>query len=336
VSRLSTRRLIDASATLNAADRALLNIWVNRGLDDAALAHLTGINQETIADRRTRIVESLSVELGLPPEDVHSALTEISAAPEVHPADGAGARAAPADALVANGTAPPVELADAPPGPNGAAPPELVTPSADGPAPPARDPDTGSSSRRRRWWWTALALVVIVVVAVVLVVSLGSSGSPHHRGSAPKPAAHASTQTVAPTSSSISTSTSTSTGTSPTPRRPTSEPLVALPDGPVHATGSVRVTGTRPHLRLYVSVSNVPPASHGHYEVWLYDSLVYSKPLGRLRTGVTHLSLPLPGNASRFHWIDISFQPVGAVYHSGESLLRSANPLFAKAAAAGP
>jgi len=77
-------------------------------------------------------------------------------------------------------------------------------------------------------------------------------------------------------------------------------------------------------------VSNLPPASHGHYEVWLYDSLVSSEGLGSLRTGVTRLSLRVPANARRYPWIDISFQPLGNVFHSGESVMRSANPLFGK------
>ena len=92
----------------------------------------------------------------------------------------------------------------------------------------------------------------------------------------------------------------------------------------------------RSHLRLHLSVSNLPAISHGHYEIWLYDSLIYARDLGRLRTGVSHLSLRLPPNAPRFRWIDISFQPPGVVFHSGGSLLRSSNPLFRKAGARRP
>jgi hypothetical protein len=290
VSRLATRRLIDASATLDAADRALLNIWVNRGLDDAALARMTGMSEETIAGRRTRIVEHLSAVLGLPAQDVRGALIEIVASPEVPPNT---------------------------PTPNGDARPELVTPSANGTSsPPSGDtPDTdtmaaaapetgtGSSSRRRPGRWSGLALLVMVV-AVVLVVSLGSSGSGHRPGPATRPTSE-SAQTV-----------------------PSGQALVALPGGSGHATGTAVITGRSPNLRLNLSVRNLSPASHGHYEVWLYDSLTYSEALGRLRTGVTNVSLRLPRDAHRYHWIDISLQPVGQVFHSGESVMRSANPLF--------
>jgi hypothetical protein len=149
---------------------------------------------------------------------------------------------------------------------------------------------------------------------VVLVVSLASSGPGHRRHPT---AAGGSTQT-APTS----------TGGSATSGSK-SDVLSALPGGTGHASGSVTIS---PGLRLTLRVSDLAPASQGHYEIWLYNSVTNSVPLGRLRTGVDQLSLPLPHGADGYHWIDISFQPVGAVFHSGESLLRAANPLFGKAA----
>ena len=82
VTSLATRRLIDAAATLDPPERALVNLWVNRGLDDAEVARMTGMSDSVIAERRTRIVEQLSDELGLPPEDVRSALNELVPAPQ--------------------------------------------------------------------------------------------------------------------------------------------------------------------------------------------------------------------------------------------------------------
>ena len=43
---LATRRLIDAAATLEAADRALLNLWVNRGFDSDRLAALSRLEAQ--------------------------------------------------------------------------------------------------------------------------------------------------------------------------------------------------------------------------------------------------------------------------------------------------
>jgi hypothetical protein len=90
--------------------------------------------------------------------------------------------------------------------------------------------------------------------------------------------------------------------------------MVALPGGPAHATGTVLVSRRRSHPTLDLSVSDLPAVSHGHYEVWLYDSVVNSQALGPVGTRESHLSLRLPGNARRFHWIDISVQPAGRVF----------------------
>jgi hypothetical protein len=61
MSHLATQRLLQASASLAPADRALLNLWVNRGLDDEQLAELTGMNAEAVRARRDGIVSALSL-----------------------------------------------------------------------------------------------------------------------------------------------------------------------------------------------------------------------------------------------------------------------------------
>ena len=70
----------------------------------------------------------------------------------------------------------------------------------------------------------------------------------------------------------------------------------------------------------------MPVARDGHYEVWLYNSVLDSRPLGRLATGGHRASYRLPADASRYRWIDISFQPLGVVNHSGASELQATNP----------
>jgi hypothetical protein len=355
MSRVATRRLLAASATLDAADRALLNIWVHRGLDDGALARMTGLHEAAVDARRVRIVTHLSATLGLPPETIRGALDEIAASADARPIAAVATPTDLADAPVANGALA-SEVAGTSAGPDLAAPAEVATPSADGSTPPAtvtpgadlaapppsggtphtdaaasaaEEPAGGSASRRRRWLG-GLPLIAIVVV-VVLIVSLGSGGSGHDTGHSPR-RAPAAAGAAAPAGTA-----------SPAPPSPTAtanrspgDPLVVLSGGPAHATGTALATGRRSHLRLHLSVSNLPAASHGHYEIWLYDSIIYARDLGRLPSGVSHLTLRLPPNARRFHWIDISFQPPGVVFHSGESLLRSANPLFGKAGARRP
>jgi hypothetical protein len=306
VNRFATRRLIDASATLDSADRALLNIWLNRGLDDAAMARMTGLSEETIAERRDRVVAHLSDELGLPPEHVRSALTEIAVVPD-DPSD------ADADADADPDPAPPAVAHPAATIPTDA---PVATPAAAeaGAAPPP--------GHRRRGAWSVLA-VGGLIVAVVLVIVLESSGSSNRRPAAAHSRTRPSAQTVPPTST-----------TTTAPGAPSGQSgaqrLVALPGGVQRAGGTV-ILDRGPGLRLNLTVSSLPPAGHGHYEIFLYDTLVSSQPLGRLGNGVTQMSVPLPGDARRYPFIDISFQPPGAVFDSGDSILRAANPLFTKA-----
>jgi len=279
MTRVAPSRLMKAMASLPPADRALVNLWVNRGLDDTALAGLLGMSEETIASRRARIVEHLSATLGLPPDHVHAALSEITVASSSDNGDaavsGPPAREAAAARTVAE--------------------PEAVL------APRRR--------RRVRWWWWGLTLVAIAAVCI-LVASLAFSGPGRRRHPT---AAGESKQTVpAPRGGSAT-------------RRSGDDLLTALPGTPGHASGSVAVWRD---LRLSLTVSNLTSASGGHYEIWLYNSLTNSVPLGRLRASVDHLLLPLPRGAAHYRWIDNSLQPVGAVFHSGESLLRAANPRF--------
>src|ERR1700735_5621973 len=78
MSGLATRRLIDAAARLDPADRALLNLWVNRGLDNERLTDLTGMSLDALQARRENIVSQLSAALGLPERDIRGALEQIS------------------------------------------------------------------------------------------------------------------------------------------------------------------------------------------------------------------------------------------------------------------
>ena len=320
MSSVATRRLIDAAATLDPADRALLNLWVNRGLDDERLTELTGMSIEALGTRREKIVARLAAELGLPEPDIRGALEQISPDEEfVTPPDPEGISVEPS-------------------GPNGAVPPAAPEPTADARPPrradrrrPARPPeptaeapqDTAQptpptdepSPRPRRGLWLGLVALAIIVAAVIVgLTGGGSSPQKSHRA-----ASTASTPTTA-----------TQTPTVPAPTHPTGgpvpAPLAGLPGGPAHASGTVRLSGPVKHLRLNLTVRGLPAPHAGHYEVWLYNSVLDSRPLARLRAGHHRLVARLPATARRYRWIDISFQPVGAINHSGESELRASSP----------
>jgi hypothetical protein len=302
---IATRRLIDAAATLDPADRAFLSLWVNRGLDDDRLQTLTGVSAETLDRRRDRIVAQLSEHLGLPEEDVRAALNEITA-----------------DDLdvVANGQH--VAEPEAP---------ATVTATAPSSPPPTADDTEPARSRSgsRRGMWLAL-LGAIVVIAIVVVV-LASAGSSHTKRSADS-ASRSTSATTAATTPSTTTPTQTSSAPPPANKGPVPEPLGGLPGGLTRASGSVRLLGKPPHLKLELTVRGLPRPLNGHDEVWLYNSVLDSQPLARVRAGVHTLTVRLPRDAHRFRWIDISFQPHGTVDHSGESLLRATNPAHASRA----
>jgi hypothetical protein len=303
VTSLATRRLVDATAQLDPADRALLNLWVNRGLPDDRLTVLTRLSAETLAARRQRIVRRLAETLGLPDETVAQALAELT--PGLH--DGPGST---------NGTegddAPSVSADAAPPAASGLlkGPAAIVrSPSvaglllgpgavlrADGPsvAPaPAAQP-----RRRGRLLPALLGLLVLIVAAIVVALASGEGASPRH-------------------------------ATTPTPRAGRStRALTILPGGPAHAGGSVAVARSGPGLTLDLTVSSLPGLpSGGAYEAWLYNSVLDSAPLGAIPGADASVRLTVPAGAGRYRWIDISLQPRGTVGHSGISLLRAPNPL---------
>ena len=331
---LATHRLIDAAAHLDAADRALLNLWVNRGLDDERLTALTGMSIDALQARREKIVTQLAVALGLPHVDVRGALEGISPEEETLVAtvpDGVAgetpshngtaavmeAETQPAtdeaQATATDETQPATDEAQA----TATDETQPATPDPPPPAPLPEEEPAETHGRRRRWLWAGIVAAVLIVAAVIALVAGGGS-------SPPAPHRAASTPTT-PT-----TATQTPTVSTPTPAHPTAAPVpvpfAGLPGGLLHASGSVKLSGPVKHLKLNLTVRGLPTAHHGHYEVWLYNSVIDSQPLGRLRNGRHRLTARLPANARHYRWIDVSFQPVGVVNHSGESELRASNP----------
>lgn len=301
----ATQRLIDAAATLEPADRALLNMWVNQGLHDRRIAGLTGIEAVSLAARRDRIVLRLGGRLGLPPSDVRAALAEIAATSRQAGASSGGRPVA----------------TDRP----------SVSPPASAPAAAASgSPPPGP--RRRRRVSTAVAALVVALVAVVVVAT--SSGNRHRVAPRAAAAAAPTTRTATTTPPSTTTAPATTVEPPPVPGARSSEPLVRLPGVVTTIGGWVGLIGTggTAHPTLGLSVRVFPIATRGHYEVWLYNSILDSHPLGSLRLGTYTVTYALPSHARRYRWIDVSFQPVGVVNHSGESELRAPNPAYATGA----
>ena len=317
---VATQRLIDATATLDAADRALLNIWVNQGVDHERLADLSGVDAETLALRKGRLVGRLAEELGDPTSAVRAALETIAATSRE-----ANARSDGAVAMVGPAAAPSAVEYDDRPGH-----------SSTGTAQPASD----RGRRRRGGVIAALAalLLAAVVAGGVAVSSANDSGQPVV--SHPTPAAAPQTATVstappaakAPPVAKAPSVATTASAPSAVPGARRSRRLRHLAGIRTNLDGWIGLSGARSNLKLELSLRVPPVTGRGHYEVWLYNSILNSRTLGVPRIGTHTAGYELPSDASRYRWIDISFQPPGAISHSGESRLRAANPTYVRRA----
>jgi hypothetical protein len=334
------RRLIDAAATLDPPDRALLNLWLHRGLGDDRLAALTGMTADAVRRRRERILSDLSAELSLPEQDVADALRALERSPT--PDLGSPSH----EDVAGDSIAEPATMTTTPIGP----PPGVATASDAaedpvGPAPvdPSPPPAQPPMSRGRGRVWLAIIAAVAVVVAGVLVILLSAGGSARRTDavtttSTSTPTAPATTpitggETAAartgstPSTATESASNAASTRSTAVAARsgPRLQALIALPGGLTHASGMARLLGHGQNLKLRLTVKGLPHRRHGHYEAWLYDTVLDSHALGRVRRGAT-MTYRLPRDARRYAAIDISYQPRGTVTESGESRLRALNP----------
>lgn len=282
--RVANRRLIEAAQALSPADRAMLNIWIHHDLDDAALARVTQTSPEAIGSRRDGIVTGLALTLGLPPEHVREAIEELAHSEPAPAAQNGSAPAAEPPSKAISREQP------EPPGETGQA---SLTP-------PPRSPQRRRDADRRRGTITRIAAALASLAVLVVVVVLLSGGSDARRSPVPR----------APRPSA----------TGPAHR----QALSGLAGGPAGVTGSLAYSGASPHVRLVMMVSGLPPAAGDHYELWLYNSIIDSVPLGQVSGATGQLTVALPPDYRRFRWLDVSRQPAGAAHHSGVSILRTA------------
>ena len=312
--RVAAQRLIDASGKLDPADRALLSLLVNHGMDGDALARALHLDHARVAERRRELAEHLGVVLELPAAFVSEQLDELaqsarSQQPATTSVDRTPETSAGAGAVI------------------GASAPDTTPPA---------DPKT---RQRRRGW--LLAAVLLAAIAAVLIVSLTSAGASKPGASKPTAATTGTsprtTPSVTSTSATTPTTTSTTTPTATTPSTPSggitpSSPvreravLETLPGGPAGMSGSIGLAGAAAKPRLVITVSGLPPAGTGHYEVWLYNSVIDSRGIARLGATGGTATVPLPRDFRRFRWIDVSMQPAGTTVHSGISMVRAAVP----------
>ena len=158
------------------------------------------------------------------------------------------------------------------------------------------EPIASVASKRKRRSPLAVLLPVLILVALVGIVLVATGGSADDSG---EPAAERP-QTSTPDRAA----------------EPQRARLSAV--GGVDARGTATVDGNRLRLR----VTGLP--KDGSYQVWLYDSIIDARSLGRLSANGT-LRVTLPANAGEFDYVDVSREPAdGNANHSGQSVLRVA------------
>jgi Anti-sigma-K factor rskA len=163
--------------------------------------------------------------------------------------------------------------------------------------------DTAAAAREpraRRLATLGLVVLAAVVLAIVLAVSRGGGEEPRggERQQQPTPPPKKA---------------------KPAPAPAPAAPAVALePFGAASgARGSAGIAGGSLELRA----SGLPK---GAYTVWLYDSVIDARAIGRFSGTSGDVDVKLPKGYERYESIDVSREPAdGNPNHSGESLLRA-------------
>jgi hypothetical protein len=177
------------------------------------------------------------------------------------------------------------------------------------PAPPVTPAASAESTSPRRPRRRVLALSTLLVVVVVLVVVLLASGGGGTSSSARRRPSDAGAA-----------------GGGGGVQVRDHATLAALPGLAAGASGSIGVIGSAASPKLVISLSGLPSAGTGHYEVWLFNSVIDSRPLAILGPTGGTATVPLPAGYRRYRWIDVSRQAAGSTVHSGLSVLRAAVP----------
>jgi hypothetical protein len=162
-------------------------------------------------------------------------------------------------------------------------------------------PVVPSPRRFRRGFLLICAAVAVVLLGAGSVVALNATDGDTGDGGSVEPAAPPA---------------------QPQPQEPLEPgaPRLAPLPGTEGATGTARLEGQT----LELTVTGLP-RSRGSYEVWLYDSIIEARPLGRLGpAGRDRLAGRFEARGlSRYRFVDVSFEPRdGNRNHSGRSVLR--------------
>jgi hypothetical protein len=169
-------------------------------------------------------------------------------------------------------------------------------------------PLTPGARRRRSVWPALLGLLLLAGVIVVIALAAGGAG-----GNGDEEGSGGATQAQSEETG----------GSTPPPEPEGHEGGVQFePVGGGNADGRARLTDGGE--RIVVQVRGLPsPPNGGHYEVWLYSSLIESSSVGRSRQPVVQVDEKLPPDWQDYKFVDISVEAAdGNAGHSGQSVAR--------------
>jgi hypothetical protein len=297
-----------ALSRLDPASRALLDLSLRRGMRPEEIGELLGTDPESVIVAREGALEQLASELGMEDvselDDVRARLAELPAAAWT----GTAAHETPAEPQTASIKAAGAESAEREP-----ADPEPATVAAADREPETRQPAERKPAARERRSRLPILLSLLAVAAIVLVVVLASSGGDEDTTASSSPQSSTPSQEPKPQKPKP--------GKPATPAAPKPGPEVALtPLGSAGGDATGTASLTEGGKRLQIKASGL---RDGDYQVWLYDSVIDTVSLTKVKGTSLDLDLKLPRNASHYRYVDISLEPAdGNPNHSGNSVLR--------------
>jgi hypothetical protein len=193
----------------------------------------------------------------------------------------------------------------------GTLPSEVWTPPAEDERPaltvvsnePGAAPERPARRRQERRSRRPLLLALLAAAAVVLVIVLASGGGDDENAASSSAPSKPQSKPAKPTAK---------------PAPGANEVKLTAVAGAAGASGSASLVDGGKRLRL--DVTGLP---QGAYEVWLYDSVIDARSIGRQTGTKIALDAKLPANATHYRYVDVSREPSdGNPNHSGESVLR--------------
>jgi len=329
--------LRNALQDLDPGSRALLDLSLRQGMADDEIATLVGMEPGAIATARDRALGQLAERTpDAGPREVARTLSNLSAeewrapatAAEEIPASTDEDAAAPSEHEERHATPEPQERQDL-----AAREREGRRARESSRAPAARSASASGGGRGK-----GLILALMAMLALGLVaVAIGLTGGDDDKKSV------SSTESTPTDTQAARTEPDPRTDTAPEPARTEpSEPdatqrtqaeepppaeresarraaLRPAPGGSAaEAAGSARVVDGN---RLELSLRGL---RRGSYEVWLYNTVIDARRVGRSSGSRVRVKAKLPRDASRYRFIDVSLEPADAnPSHSGQSVVRT-------------